>query len=309
MDEIFLELTKEFLGYQYAKLNMSPLSDQYFSYFNKFITLKPLNREKIIDSKIKNKCDELDQLIKLINNDFTIKIDTDTAVKKPNKANNKKRKNNSNKNNKKKINNKNNSKKTRKPKLNIPNPKLDVEKVIIVENTLPVENIVEIKPLDEPQEAPLPLPIPNEEKEIIIENIEIAKPENPYFTQDVVEKMLDIFGNQQGFRKKNNFYKRMGWGKTDDFAKVLVKAGWYQDKKNINGILVNECYGSSTTSFQMPHVDGFSDLYIKFHNDHQRKENMKGVVHGLIKKYLMECGYPDKYWVDYYTDHFLNKIR
>lgn len=128
-----------------------------------------------------------------------------------------------------------------------------------------------------------------------------------YFTREVVEKFLDVFGNKLGAQrqKAQNTYQNQGWGKSNDFVATLKSAGWLVDKKQIaGGLVVNEKHSSSTMSFQMPIVEGVPTIYIKFHADHENNLDMREIARHFIIKALEDAGYPEQFWQDYHARHF-----
>lgn len=130
----------------------------------------------------------------------------------------------------------------------------------------------------------------------------------PYFTREVVEKFIDVFGNEEGVRKKRGGgYLRQGWGKLDAFRNALEQAGWLVNQRELDsGLIINEKHGSSTISFQMPFVAGTNRLYIKIHSDHERGLHMRPIARHFITKYASDQGYPEEFWLAYYKEHFKN---
>lgn len=121
----------------------------------------------------------------------------------------------------------------------------------------------------------------------------------PYFTQQVTEKFLDIFGNKEGdARKKNalNGYERQGWGSIDELKSVLEHAGW----------IFNGNYESSTISFRMPNSSKeFKAAFLKFHNDHNvGQQGMREITRHFIMKGLEFAGYTEEFLTHYHCHNF-----
>lgn len=123
----------------------------------------------------------------------------------------------------------------------------------------------------------------------------------PSMTKNVVEKFLDIFGNQLGDpRKKNkNDYQRQGWGSIEDLKDVLTKDGW----------IFNNQSGSSAISFSMPNTSHeIIAAQLKIHNDHGvGTQDMREITRHFIIKGLEYAGYNEEFFTKYYKQHFLKK--
>lgn len=130
---------------------------------------------------------------------------------------------------------------------------------------------------------------------------------NPFLTQEVVEKFLDIFGNQKGQKKNKNkgSYRCQGWGSIKDLKDKLAKAGWLLNQREVNGELQNEKHASSTISFRMPHsVKSVTAPVLKFHNDHTIGERMREITRHFIVKTLEHFGYSEEFLLAYYKYYF-----
>lgn len=124
---------------------------------------------------------------------------------------------------------------------------------------------------------------------------------NPFLTKEVVEKLLDIYGNQSG---KTSFgdYQTQGWGTNDDFFSVLTSAGWLENQYRLeNGKVVNEKHGSSTVSLFAPKFKNAKSIYLKFHGDHKKHLKMRPIAQHFIVENLEKQGYTKDFLREYYT--------
>lgn len=138
-------------------------------------------------------------------------------------------------------------------------------------------------------------------------------PVNPYLTQDVTQKFLDIFGNKEGdVRKKQanaSLYQRKGWGTIENLKETLARAGWLNNQKETETGIQKEKHKSSTISFRMP--NSFKNMtapVLKFHDDHGvSSQDMREITRYFIRESLEYFGYSEGFLLEYYKENFEKK--